>query len=221
MAIVLEDLKVTYSGANGSRTTVLDIPRFQVDEGSQVCLRGGSGQGKTTLLNVIAGITMPTSGRVLHGSIDIAALKEARRDRFRAENIGYVFQTFNLLQGLSALENVLIAAAFAGHHGKPARERGEQLLERMGLTHRSHARPGELSVGEQQRVSIARAVVNRPEVVLADEPTANLDEDNSDEVLELLKEVTSEVGSILILVTHESRVQSHFEQVVRLAEISR
>ena len=221
MGIRLEQIKVTFKDTEGKAVPVLDIPEFSVPKGSRVCILGGSGEGKTTLLNVLAGITTPSSGRVIHGETDITSLTEPQRDRFRAENIGYVFQTFNLLQGLSALENVMVAAAFAGHHGREARERGEGLLERMGLADRRKAKPATLSVGEQQRVAIARAVVNKPRVVLADEPTANLDESNGDQVLELLKEVTSEAESILIIVTHEQRVQEHFERVVPLKKVCR
>lgn len=220
MGIRLKDVRVTYRDQAGHDLTVLDIAGFAVARGTQVCVTGDSGEGKTTLLNVLAGITMPTVGSVVHGELDITALSEATRDHFRAKNIGYVFQTFNLLQGLSALENVLAAAHFAGHHGREVKERARALLTRMGLEQRMAAKPRTLSVGEQQRVAIARAVVNAPRVVLADEPTANLDETNGDEVLELLKEVASDEGSILVLVTHEARVREHFEEVVPIAEIS-
>ena len=221
MSIRLEDLKVSFAMSGSGTVDVLDIPSLDVPEGKPLCLVGGSGSGKTTLLNVVAGIVPPTSGRVLHGDVDIARLSEAARDRFRAESIGYVFQTFNLLQGLTARENVMIALAFAGTHGKPARTRSDELLERMRLTHRADARPGTMSVGEQQRVALARAVANRPRVVLADEPTANLDEENGDEVLDLLQETTSDEGSVLLLVTHETRVQARFERTLPLTEVSR
>jgi len=221
MGIRLKDLKVVFRDRAGTQVPILDIPEFAVPKGTKICLTGGSGEGKTTLLNVLAGITMPVAGNVIHGDTDITTLSEPRRDRFRAKHIGYVFQTFNLLQGLTALENVLAAAHFAGRHGREVRARGEALIERMGLSHRFDAKPGTLSVGEQQRVAIARAVVNSPRIVLADEPTANLDEVNGDEVLELLKEVTSDQGSILLIVTHEPRVRAHFEQVVPLSEIAR
>lgn len=221
MGIRLNDVKVVFRGPRGDAVPVLDIPQFAVDEGHQVALVGGSGSGKTTLLNVIAGIVRPTSGEVRVGETDVATLSEAGRDVFRAKNVGYVFQTFNLLQGLTALENVLLAQSFAGVRGKAALERGRALLDRVRLSDRHGARPGTMSVGEQQRVAIARALVNRPRIVLADEPTANLDEDNGDQVLDLLQEATREEGSILLLVTHERRVQERFANVVPLAELNR
>ncbi len=219
MRIRLQDVKVTFRDTQGHDVPVLDIPDFQVDAGHQVCLVGGSGSGKTTFLNTLAGIVVPTAGRVLFDDTDVARLTEARRDRFRARHVGYVFQTFNLLQGLTALENVALPARFAGVRRAAARARAAELLDRVGLSHRAGARPGTLSVGEQQRVAIARAVINRPTVVLADEPTANLDVDNGDQVLSMLKEAASEAESVLLLVTHEPRVQEHFEDVRELGEL--
>ena len=221
MAIQLDKVCVDFRAPDGQRLRVLDLPELIVPDSSQTCLVGGSGSGKTTLLNVIAGIVQPTSGRVLVDDEDIGAMNEASRDAFRAAKVGYVFQTFNLLQGLSARENVQLALGFAGKRGAPARRRAEELLDRMGLSSRMNAKPGTMSVGEQQRVAIARAVANEPRVVLADEPTANLDESNGDEVLALLREVTNEVGSILLLVTHEKRIFEQFERVQPLAELMR
>lgn len=221
MGFKLEDVTMTYPEPGGGSRKVLDIPGLEVGDGRQVCLSGHSGSGKTTLLNILAGITLPTTGRVVYDGEDITRLSEHARDRFRARNVGFVFQTFNLLQGLNALENVQVAAGFAGRRGRAVRERAAGLLERMGLQHRAHARPAALSVGEQQRVAMARAVVNHPKVVLADEPTANLDEAGGDAVLEVLREVVSEEAGILLLVTHERRVQERFEEVLPLKELSR
>ena len=221
MSIELQDVTVTFRDPLGASVPVLDVPSLSIEDGRQVCLSGGSGSGKTTLLNVIAGITRPNHGKVVHDGTDLSHLSEPARDRFRAQHVGYVFQTFNLLQGLSAKENVLMPAWFGGKTGSASRTRAAELLERMGLRHRMESRPGTLSVGEQQRVAIARAVMNEPKVVLADEPTANLDEKNGDEVLELLREVTSESGSILVLVTHEERVRSRFDDVIALSEVNR
>ncbi len=217
MGIHVKQLRMTF---NGIAEPVLNIPQLDVASGEDVCLVGSSGSGKTTLLNILAGITLPSSGSVHHDNTDICSLSEVRRDHFRAENIGYVFQTFNLLQGLSSLENVLLAMTFGGLKGKAARERALNLLERVGLSHRSDARPATLSVGEQQRVAIARALANSPRVVLADEPTANLDESIGDEVIGLLKEVTATEHSSLILVTHEENVRRRFDNVIPLSEIS-
>lgn len=220
MAIRLEALKVRFRDPAGREVPVLDVPELLIEDGRRLCLVGGSGSGKTTLLNVLAGIVTPTEGRVLHGDVDLAALPEAARDRFRAEHVGYVFQTFNLLQSLSALENVALAGRFGGQKRAEALTRAEALLGRVDLAHRMDARPGTLSVGEQQRVGIARALMNRPGVVLADEPTANLDEARSEEVLALLEEVVAEQEATLVLVTHEREVQARFDDVVALKEIS-
>ena len=220
MDIRLEELEVTYRDHAGQPVPILNVPSLTFEAGRQICLVGGSGSGKTTLLNTIAGIVQPTRGRVLYDDIEVSGLSEAGRDGFRARHVGYVFQTFNLLQGLTAMENVALAAHFGGTKGAEGKARARALLERVGLGHRLDARPGTLSVGEQQRVAIARAVINQPTVVLADEPTANLDVANGDEVLELLKEAASESRSILLLVTHEPRVQGHFDEVRPLAEIS-
>lgn len=216
MAIRIRGLQVRYQDARGRDLTVLDVADLTIEEGRRLCLVGGSGSGKTTLLNVLAGIVTPTAGEVRYGDVDITKLPEAERDRFRAKNVGYVFQSFNLLQGLSAQENVSIAGTFGGLSSREAQSRAKTLLVRVGLERRLDARPGTLSVGEQQRVGIARALVNRPKVVLADEPTASLDEDRADEVLALLEEVVQEEGSTLVVVTHEARVRERFADLLDL-----
>ena len=221
MAITLEKLAVTFRDAAGRDVPVLNIDHLAVSKGEHVCLVGGSGSGKTTLLNVIAGIVVPTRGKVLFGDHDLVRMSEAERDGFRARNIGYVFQSFNLIQSLTAHENISLAGTFGGLGRGEARAKADQLLKRVDLSHRRDARPGTLSVGEQQRVGIARALINTPQVVLADEPTANLDEKRADEVLALLDEVVSEAKSTLVLVTHEARVRDRFDTVVPLQEISR
>ena len=225
MPIQLEALEVTFTDLRGKQVPVLSIAELTIADGEQLCLVGGSGSGKTTLLNVLAGISQPTRGKVLYDDRDIATMSEAERDGFRAENIGYVFQSFNLLQSLSALENVAIAGTFGGLGRAESRTRATELLKRVGLGHRLDARPGTLSVGEQQRVGIARALINQPRVVLADEPTANLDEARADEVLALLAEIVEEEEATLILVTHEARVRERFAEntdhrVVDLKDIS-
>ena len=221
MSIRLEAVTKSWPNPHGGIHTVLDVPELELVQGRQLCLTGDSGGGKTTLLNIIAGIVLPTSGRVLHDDVDITTLSESARDRHRARCIGYVFQTFNLIQGLSAEENVSLAQSFAGIKGMEAKEAREGLLNRMGLSERRGARPGNLSVGEQQRVAIARALINHPQIILADEPTANLDERNGAEVLDLLQELCRDVGSTLLIVTHEAQVRSRFDDVVPLSELVR
>jgi len=154
MSLLLKEVRKSYRLPDGNRLPVLDIGQFELGTGEQVVLVGQSGEGKTTLLNVIAGITQPDSGLVQINGINIAEMSEARRDRFRAERIGIVFQTFNLLPAFTALENVLLGMVFSGRSDKKI---AKDLLERVGLSHRLHHKPAHLSVGEQQRVAVARA----------------------------------------------------------------
>jgi putative ABC transport system ATP-binding protein len=170
------------------------------------------------LLNLVAGIVLPDGGEVSVNGTDITRLDEAERDRFRADNIGYVFQSFNLLQGFTALENVLLGQMFAEREQDPDRAVG--LLETVGLGQRLQHKPRAMSVGEQQRVAIARALVNEPLLVLADEPTGNLDANNGAVVLELLQRICAENNRTLLLVTHDPKVREQFKKVIRLEDLS-
>ncbi len=215
----LTNVKKSYTQPDGTPLPVLDIPEFHVAAGEQVVLVGRSGCGKTTLLHVISGITRPDCGRVRVDGWEITLFSEAECDRFRAERIGYVFQTFNLLPGFTALENVLLSMRFA--RGRPDKARARQLLERVGLGHRMSHRPPMLSVGEQQRVAVARALANRPKLLLADEPTANIDAGHQQQVLDLLREACADEQVALVLVTHSPEVAQQFERVDRLEEFNR
>lgn len=212
----LRDVRKSYREADGNRLDVIQVKQFELGAGDQIALVGSSGSGKSTLLNLIAGILLPDTGAVCVNGTDITQLPEARRDRFRAGNIGYVFQSFNLLQGFTALENVQLGQMFSGGGNG---ERGAQLLEAVGLKNRLHHKPRALSVGEQQRVAIARALVNAPALVLADEPTGSLDETNGTAVLELLRQVCTDGWHTLLMVTHDQAVMRHFERVVKLEEL--
>ncbi len=216
--LLLENVQKAFVHPDGTRVPVLDVRAFQIDAGEQVLLMGRSGSGKTTLLHIIAGITRPDRGRVEIAGVNVAALGEAERDRFRAQNLGYVFQTFNLLAGFSALENVLLAMTFAGR--TPQVDRAKQLLDRVGLSHRLNHRPGMMSVGEQQRVAVARALVNKPKLLLADEPTANVDTRNQQQVIDLLRERCRDEGVSLLLVTHAPEVAKQFERVEQLEQVN-
>ena len=156
-----------------------------IEDGEWLAIQGPTGHGKTTLLHVIAGISRPDSGEVSINDCDITRLSEAGRDRFRADHVGYIFQTFNLLAGFSAMENVLLVMTFTRGGADPARAR--QLLDRVGLTHRLTHKPAALSVGEQQRVAVARAMANRPKLLLADEPTANVDTGHQQQIIDLIR----------------------------------
>jgi ABC-type lipoprotein export system ATPase subunit len=214
----LEGLTKSFSTPGGERHLVLDVPRFALAERAEVALRGRSGSGKTTLLNVIAGILKPDGGRVVVGGQDLAQLTEAKRDAHRARTLGYVFQTFNLLQGYTALENVLLGMMFGPGADKAF---AESLLVELGLADRLRYRPGQLSVGQQQRVALARALANRPRLVLADEPTGNLDPERAVEALELLRRLCREHGAALLVVSHDRAVLETFAEVVELHAINR
>ncbi len=216
MIIRVEDLRKTFRAPDGSPHEVLRIGRLEIPDGAQWVITGRSGSGKTTFLNVLGGIVTPDTGRVVIGDTDVTILSEARRDRFRARHLGYVFQTFNLLDGFNALENLLVAMLFGGGVD---RGRAVRLLERVGLSDRMAYRPAELSVGQQQRVAIARALANDPQVLLADEPTGNVDPATGETIIALLKEVCAEGNRSLILVTHQPQVVSSFKDVMDLSKL--
>jgi len=213
----VEQLRKTYTAPSGERSVVLDVPGFEMERGAQVALRGSSGSGKTTFLHCIAGILQPDSGAVFVGDEQMTGRSESARDRLRSRSVGYVFQTFNLLQGYTALENVLLGMIFGPG---PDRAFAEHLLERVGLTDRIHYRPRQLSVGQQQRVAVARALANRPSIVLADEPTGNLDVHFAGESLRMIREVCAENGAALLLVSHDPAILSQFEDARDFAEIN-
>ncbi len=215
----LTDVKKSFSQPDGTELPILDIPEFRLAAEEQMVIVGRSGCGKTTLLHVIAGISRPDAGKVRVDDWEITLFSEAECDRFRAERIGYVFQTFNLLPGFTAVENVLLAMRFTGR--RPDKVRARHLLERVGLAHRTTHKPPMMSVGEQQRVAVARALANQPKLLLADEPTANVDSGHQQQVLDLIRESCREEGVALVLVTHTSEVAEQFERVDHLEHINR
>jgi putative ABC transport system ATP-binding protein len=217
--LVLNEVKKSYLEPNGERLPILDVPRFEVAAGEQVVLRGRSGCGKTTLLNCIAGLTTVDSGRIELNGRDVTCLPEAARDRFRAGYIGFVFQTFNLLPAFTALENVMLGMSFTG--GRPEPQRAKQLLTEVGLGHRLTHKPRALSVGEQQRVAVARALANRPVLLLADEPTANVDPAHQQHIIDLLRAACVRENVAMLLVTHSTEVAQQFGRVEHLEEINR
>jgi len=214
----IQQLRKTFPQPGGKARLVIEIDRFELGAGEELAVAGESGSGKSTFLNLIAGILTPDSGREILDGQEISALSEPARDRSRAATVGYVFQSFNLLQGYSCLENVLLAMAF----GPGAdRERAEQLLRHVGLGDRLHERPRRLSWGQQQRVAVARALANRPKLVLADEPTGNLDHRNAAEVIALMRETCREAGAALLLATHDREILSRFPRVDSMSAINR
>jgi ABC-type lipoprotein export system ATPase subunit len=221
-AVVLRDVKKAFPLRGGLGLEVLDLEHLALPAGSCTVLQGRSGSGKTTLLNLIAGVTAPTAGTVRVADTNVFALSEARRDRFRAENIGYVFQTFNLLSALSALENVMLAMMFADAAPQHLqRRRSTDLLARLGLAERLAHKPAQLSRGEQQRVAIARALANSPPLVLADEPCASLDARTASEVLAIFLAVCREDEKTLLLVSHDEAALGGADRVIDMSELNR
>ncbi len=222
MALLIENLRKHYPAPDGGIVAVLNVPRFELLGGEQVALLGGSGTGKTTLLHAIAGIVQSDSGRVQVShqgeSSDLTQLSEAARDIFRGKHIGYIFQTHHLLPGFTALENVLLGMSFTGR--KPDRDWAKKLLVEVGLGDRLDYKPAKLSVGQQQRVAVARALANRPTLVLADEPTGALDPATAQQVLDLIRKLCREINASLILVTHDMSIASQMERVVKLDELN-
>lgn len=206
----ISNLKKSFSAPDGARHAIVDVPQFSLAASEQQALAGESGSGKTTFLNLIAGILKPDAGKIQLGDVVVSSLSEPKRDRFRALSIGYIFQTFNLLQGYTCLENVLLAMSFGAGADRAF---AEALLKRVGLENRLHHQPRQLSTGQQQRVAVARALANRPKLVLADEPTGNLDHKNARESLALIRDTCRENGTALLLVSHDREVLGQFENV--------
>jgi len=209
-----ESLSRTYLSGGRALTVLKDIS-FEVEPGGFVAIVGPSGSGKTTLLGLLAGLDRPSMGRVWLDGQDLDALDEDGRARLRRERVGFVFQSFQLIPTLTALENVQVPLELAGGDGAaPARE----LLQRVGLGGRGHHYPAQLSGGEQQRVALARAFSNRPRILFADEPTGNLDVRTGAVIIDLMGELNRQVGTTLVLVTHDPDLASRARRTIRLAD---
>ena len=218
VVLELQDVKKSFVVPGGDPLLILDIPFFQIDAGELVALEGQSGSGKSTLLNVVSGISRPDSGHVLISGLDIVKLAETQRDRLRADRVGLIFQQFNLLPGFTALENVLVAMSFGS--AVADKGRAESLLESVGLADRLHHKPAALSIGQQQRVAVARALANRPRVLLADEPTASIDPAHQQQVIDLLQTTCQEEKVALLVVTHAPEVAEQFPIRHRLEDFN-
>jgi putative ABC transport system ATP-binding protein len=209
--MLIETRAVTRVYQMGSNEVkALDDVSIGVAEGEFVAIQGTSGSGKSTLLNLLGGLDSPTSGEILFDSQSLAPLTKKQMARYRRHSVGMIFQNFNLIPTMTAGENVRLALAFGGLRGLPRRQRADELLERVGLADRAEHRPGELSGGEQQRVAIARALANRPRVLLADEPTGNLDSTRAHELLALLREMVERDKLTVLLVTHDRELAQSF-----------
>jgi len=205
-------------GSGPAAVHALDDVSLAVHRHELVALVGPSGSGKTTLLQMAGAIDRPTSGRVLHAGADLSTMKPAELTELRRREVGFVFQFFNLVPGLDAEDNVALVARLDGVSRSRARERARALLARIGLEHRRSHLPGQMSGGEQQRVAIARALMNRPRLLLADEPTGNLDQASGDGIIEMLTQVASEDGASVLIVTHDMRLLPRVQRVLMMRD---
>jgi lipoprotein-releasing system ATP-binding protein len=209
MAVEVRELQKTYRKA-GEEIRVLQAVNLQLQAGDRAAIIGPSGSGKSTFMHLIGLLDRPTSGQILLDGQEVGGLDEGSRDRLRNRRIGFVFQSHNLLPEHDALGNVMMPVRLAGAPVRVADSRARTLLEAVGLGHRLHHRPGELSGGEQQRVALARALVMGPGLVLADEPTGNLDPETAEGVFHLMLELNRQLGSTLLVVTHSHAIASRF-----------
>jgi len=201
---------------------VLEIPSWEVARSERVFLQGESGSGKSTLLSILSGMFVPSSGQVSVLGTELSALSTRERDRFRAGNIGFVFQQFNLIPYLSVLDNILLAAQFGEIADVSSRARAEELLIKVNLEVELHGRPaGQLSIGQQQRVAIVRALINSPELLLVDEPTSALDHRNRDSFLNLLTEILDESGCAMVFVSHDPEIGKYFDSKLTMFDLNK
>jgi len=207
-----------FNDQSGHRLSVLESLDLRINPGDSVAIIGPSGAGKSTLLSLLAGLDIPESGDILFQGEAFSGLSEDQRAAVRRGRIGFVFQSFQLLQGLTAVENVMLPLELTGMPVAQAKQRAMKWLERVGLGARTHHRPRMLSGGEQQRVALARAFVNEPALLFADEPTGNLDRRTGESVSELLFELNQETGTTLILVTHDERLASRCQRILSLED---
>jgi len=213
--LVARALTKEYLSAGRPLAVLRDVS-FEIADGAFVAIVGPSGSGKTTLLGLLAGLDVPSRGAVLLDGVDMGTLDEDGRARLRGEKVGFVFQSFQLIPTLTALENVLVPLELRGESG--ARERAVELLDRVGLAGRGHHFPAQLSGGEQQRVAIARAFVNRPRILFADGPTGNLDATTGGRIVELLESLNRSAGTTVVLVTHDLGLAGRADRLIRLAD---
>jgi len=216
-AIKIEDLRKVYR-VGESKVVALDHITMEMEPGEVTSILGTSGSGKTTLLNMIAGLEKPTKGNIEMFGYNIVKLNERQLARFRQHYVGFIFQSYNLLTALTALENVALPLIFRGVERSKRERMAMKMLEAVGLKKHALHKPTQLSGGQQQRVGIARAFVIRPKVIFADEPTGNLDSRTTKEVMELMMEITRENGQNLVLVTHDSNIAGYADRIVHIMD---
>jgi len=213
----LYDVHKSYQ-INHRKIEVLRGVNLEVDKGEFLAILGASGAGKSTLLHIVGGLDTPDSGTIEFNGISISTLSKKKLASFRNKKIGFIFQSYHLFPELDAMENVSLPAIIAGSNPTKTNQYAKALLERVGLGSRLEHKPSELSGGEQQRVAIARALINNPELVLADEPTGNLDSHSGQEILNLLKSIQTEFNTTLIIATHDSTVANYSNRIVHLCD---
>jgi putative ABC transport system ATP-binding protein len=201
----------------GFETKVLNDVTLHIGEGDYVSIIGPSGAGKSTLMAIMGCLAQPTSGEYILDGEEVGKLNDRKLSRARNEKIGFVFQAFHLLPGVTALENVTLPLVYAKHPPSNVKERARELLAKVGLEHRLHHTPGQLSGGEQQRVTIARSLINDPRIILADEPTGNLDSKNGIETMKTFDSLVKE-GKTIVLITHDSEVAQHADRIISIRD---
>jgi putative ABC transport system ATP-binding protein len=215
--VILSVTELTQTFKSGDKDlTVLDDINFTINTASVCAIVGPSGSGKTTLVGLCAGLDRPTHGSIILNDVDIGTLDEDERAALRNKHVGFVFQTFQLVPTLTAIENVMVPLELRGTKSSKVKNKADELLHAVGLADRLHHYPAQLSGGEQQRVAIARAFINEPEILFADEPTGNLDMDTGDSIENLLFELNQNLGTTLVLVTHDMRLANKCERIIEL-----
>lgn len=219
MSTILQAMNLTKCfGSGSSEVRAVDNVSLEIKHGEMVLIMGPSGSGKTTLLSMLGALLGPTSGEVLIDGTDISTMKKAELAALRAKKVGFIFQAFNLLEALTVEENILFPAQLNTGGTQAAKGRLDELLDRLGLTARRHALPGTLSGGEKQRVAIGRALINQPPIILADEPTGNLDSHKGQEVMMILHDIARDDGCAVLMVTHDPRVEEIADRVLWLED---
>lgn len=217
--ISVENLKFTYRQQN---LPVLDIPAFQIKKAETVFIHGPSGSGKTTFLEILAGILAADSGQVRLLDQDFTLLSSSARDHFRADHIGYIFQSFNLIPYLSVIENITLPISFSPKRKKNYKESElNETLQFLGISHLQDRKVTELSIGQQQRVAVARALLGKPEIILTDEPTSSLDYDHREKFLKLLFESAKKTGSTILFVSHDRTMEKLFDRIISFSDLNR
>lgn len=215
--ITVTELSKNFAAPSGVVQAIRDIT-FNLEDGAFAAITGKSGSGKSTLLSLLGGLDGPSSGSVVIDGKDMSKLHDRKLTRYRGKNIGFVFQAFNLVPNLTALENVMLPMEFAGVGHKKRKLRAMSLLGQVGLADKQRRKPGHLSGGEQQRVAIARALANRPAIVLADEPTGNLDSETGEQIFTLLQSLSKDEGVTVIVVTHDRGLAQRCDRLLKIAD---